>query len=112
VISTLGGAIGLLLGYGIIGLAALAMPGLPVHLSLWVVLGALGFAAGVGVAAGVIPAFSAAKLDPVGARRFERRRTAARGGPPPGQVFRGPRGGGASPPAGGVRPPPPGAPVT
>ncbi|HYV43294.1 MAG TPA: ABC transporter permease [Myxococcaceae bacterium] len=71
VISTLGGAIGLLLGAGIIGLARAAIPGLPVQLSLWVVLTALGFAAAVGVASGVMPAISAAKLDPVEALRFE-----------------------------------------
>jgi putative ABC transport system permease protein len=71
VISTLGGVIGLLLGAGIIALARLAIPGLPVHLSLWVVLTALGFAALVGVLSGVMPARSAAKLDPVEALRFE-----------------------------------------
>jgi putative ABC transport system permease protein len=71
VISTLGGAIGLLLGAGIIGLARVAIPGLPVQLSLWVVLTALGFAALVGVLSGVMPARSAAKLDPVEALRFE-----------------------------------------
>jgi putative ABC transport system permease protein len=69
VISTLGGAIGLALGAGIIGLARLA--GLPVQLSLWVVVTALGFAALVGVLSGVMPARSAARLDPVEALRFE-----------------------------------------
>jgi len=71
VISTLGGAIGLALGAGIIFLARVAVPGLPVQLSLWVVLTALGFAALVGVLSGVMPARSAAKLDPVEALRFE-----------------------------------------
>jgi putative ABC transport system permease protein len=71
VISTLGGVIGLSLGAGIIGLARVAIPGLPVQLSLWVVLTALGFAALVGVLSGVMPARSAAKLDPVEALRFE-----------------------------------------
>jgi len=71
VISTLGGVIGLSLGAGIIALARLAIPGLPVQLSAWVVLTALGFAALVGVLSGVMPARSAAKLDPVEALRFE-----------------------------------------
>jgi putative ABC transport system permease protein len=71
VISTLGGVIGLSLGAGIIALARVAVPGLPVQLSLWVVLTALGFAALVGVLSGVMPARSAAKLDPVEALRFE-----------------------------------------
>lgn len=71
VISTLGGVIGLTLGAGIIALARAAIPGLPVQLSLWVVLTALGFAALVGVVSGVMPARSAARLDPVEALRFE-----------------------------------------
>ena len=71
VISVLGGVIGLLLGAGIIALARLAIPGLPVQLSAWVVLTALGFAALVGVLSGVMPARSAARLDPVEALRFE-----------------------------------------
>jgi putative ABC transport system permease protein len=71
VISTLGGVIGLSLGAGIIALARVAIPGLPVQLSAWVVLTALGFAALVGVISGVMPARSAARLDPVEALRFE-----------------------------------------
>jgi putative ABC transport system permease protein len=71
VISVLGGLIGLGLGAGIIGLAGMAIPGLPVQLSAWVVLTAIGFAALVGVASGVIPARNAASLDPVEALRFE-----------------------------------------
>jgi putative ABC transport system permease protein len=71
VISTLGGIIGLSLGAGIIGLARLAVPGLPVQLSAWVVFTALGFAALVGVASGVMPARNAAALDPVEALRYE-----------------------------------------
>src|SRR5262249_23852693 len=71
VISTLGGLIGLALGAGIIGLARLAVPGLPGQLSAWGVFTALGFAALVGVASGVMPARNAAALDPVEALRYE-----------------------------------------
>jgi putative ABC transport system permease protein len=71
VISTLGGLIGLGLGALIIGLARMAVPGLPVQLSPWFVLTAMGFAAMVGVASGVMPARNAASLDPVEALRQE-----------------------------------------
>jgi len=71
VIASLGGLVGLGLGAGIIGLARLAMPGLPVQLSPWIVFTALGFAGAVGVLSGVIPARSAARLDPVEALRYE-----------------------------------------
>jgi putative ABC transport system permease protein len=71
VIATLGGFIGLALGAGIIAVARLALPGLPVQLSPWLVFTALGFAAVVGVVSGVMPARSAAKLDPVEALRYE-----------------------------------------
>ncbi len=71
VISSLGGLIGLGLGAGIIGLARLAIPGLPVQLSPWIVFTAIGFSAMVGVVSGVMPARSAAKLDPVEALRYE-----------------------------------------
>jgi putative ABC transport system permease protein len=71
VIASLGGLIGLALGAGIIAAARAAVPGLPVQLSPWLVFTALGFAAVVGVVSGVMPARSAAKLDPVEALRYE-----------------------------------------
>lgn len=71
VIASLGGALGLGLGALIIGLARLAVSGLPVELSGWIVFTAIGFSALVGVLSGVMPARSAAKLDPVEALRSE-----------------------------------------
>lgn len=71
VIATLGGLIGLALGAIIISVARLAVPGLPVQLSPWIVFTALGFSGLVGVLSGVMPARSAAKLDPVEALRYE-----------------------------------------
>jgi putative ABC transport system permease protein len=71
VIASIGGLVGLALGAGIIGVTQMAIPGLPVKLSPWIVLTALGFSAVVGVVSGVIPARSAAALDPVEALRYE-----------------------------------------
>jgi putative ABC transport system permease protein len=71
VIASIGGLVGLALGAGIIGVTRLAIPGLPVKLSPWIVFTALGFSAAVGVVSGVIPARSAAALDPVEALRYE-----------------------------------------
>jgi putative ABC transport system permease protein len=70
-VSTLGGVLGLALGAAIIGAARLAFPSLPVQLSPWIVITALGFSSAVGVLSGVMPARSAAKLDPVEALRYE-----------------------------------------
>jgi putative ABC transport system permease protein len=70
-VSTLGGVLGLALGAAIIGAARLAFPSLPVQLSPWIVITALGFSSAAGVLSGVMPARSAAKLDPVEALRYE-----------------------------------------
>lgn len=70
-IASLGGIIGLALGAGIIEIARLLMPSLPVRLSAWIAATALGFSGAVGVVSGVIPARMAARLDPVESLRYE-----------------------------------------
>jgi putative ABC transport system permease protein len=66
-----GGAFGLLLGIGMAQLLRLAIPALPVQTPLSFVVLAEVVAIVIGLAAGVLPARNAARLDPVEALRAE-----------------------------------------
>ncbi|MBT3204135.1 MAG: FtsX-like permease family protein [Gammaproteobacteria bacterium] len=71
VLSAIGGVVGLLFGIGTGQLLHLAMPALPVHTPWTYVVLAEISAIFIGLAAGVIPAQRAARLDPVEALRDE-----------------------------------------
>ncbi|MEQ1600527.1 MAG: FtsX-like permease family protein [Methylophilaceae bacterium] len=71
ILAALGGLFGLLLGIGLAQLMRLALPSLPVHTPWSFALGALAMSAGIGLLAGVLPAISASRLDPIEALRAE-----------------------------------------
>ncbi|MER0171123.1 MAG: ABC transporter permease [Nitrosomonas sp.] len=70
-LSAIGGLAGLLIGSGIAGLLKLLISGLPVNIPWNFVLGALCLSLVIGLAAGVVPAMRAAKLNPVDALRAD-----------------------------------------
>lgn len=69
-LTALGGAIGLLVGWGASSLAASLTP-LPARIPLWSVFAAIALAAVTGILFGLLPAVRASKLDPVDALRYE-----------------------------------------
>jgi putative ABC transport system permease protein len=71
VLSTLGGVIGLVVGTSIAWLLKTLVSGLPVSIPWNYVMGALALSVLVGLAAGVVPAMRAARMDPVEALREE-----------------------------------------
>ncbi len=71
VLSTVGGVIGIALGYLIGFVASLHPQMVEVNVPFWSVALALGFSAGVGIFFGIVPAFKAAIVHPIDALRHE-----------------------------------------
>ena len=72
-LSLLGGAVGLLAGWGLGAAVASALPGdfPPARVPLWAAVLAFGFSALVGIFFGIYPAGKASRLDPIDALRYE-----------------------------------------
>jgi putative ABC transport system permease protein len=70
-LAAIGGLMGLVLGIGLAQLIRLAVPALPVHTPLSFAVLAEVLAMAIGLAAGVLPARNAARLNPVDALRTE-----------------------------------------
>jgi len=70
VLTALGAAAGMLLGWGLASVVATLTP-LPARIPLWAVGTALAMAALTGMIFGLLPAYRASRLDPVVALRFE-----------------------------------------
>lgn len=71
VLSTVGGTIGIALGFGICAVASMHPSMVKVPVPAWAVMLGLSFSAGTGVIFGIIPAFKAAILHPIDALRYE-----------------------------------------
>lgn len=70
VLSLVGGVMGILLGFGVAGLARWVM-GIPAVVPVWAVILAVGVSSVTGLVFGIYPAAQAAKLDPVEAMRAD-----------------------------------------
>jgi putative ABC transport system permease protein len=71
ILAALGGLLGLILGVGLAQLISFLLPSFPVHTPWSFAVGALVMSAVIGLLAGVLPARSAALLDPIEALRAE-----------------------------------------
>src|SRR5688500_11882183 len=70
VLTSIGGILGIALGSAI-GITVSLATGFPISLPWWSFALGLGFSASVGVFFGMVPAFRAARLDPIEALRYE-----------------------------------------
>ena len=68
-LATIGGAVGIFLAW-VVGKIVTATF-FPTYLSILAVLGALAASGGVGILSGIVPAWKAARLDPIEALRYE-----------------------------------------
>lgn len=71
ILASLGGILGLLLGVGVAQLVHFLLPSFPVHTPWNFAVGALVISGVIGLLAGVLPARSASRLDPIDALRAE-----------------------------------------
>jgi putative ABC transport system permease protein len=69
-LTSMGGVLGIVLGAGI-GYAVHLLSGFPISLPWWAFAIGIGFSAGVGIFFGMYPAYTAARLDPIEALRYE-----------------------------------------
>jgi putative ABC transport system permease protein len=70
-LSGLGGLLGLVVGFAIVGIAQIAIPGMPLRVSILYCVVAELIAVVIGLVAGVLPARHAAELEPLDALRTE-----------------------------------------
>ena len=66
ILTSLGGALGLALAAGVAWLIGATTP-IPMTITIAYVFLSLGFSGGIGIIAGIYPAFKAARLDPINA---------------------------------------------
>jgi len=71
VLTSVGGLLGMTLGWIVSIASRLAFPNLPTLVPLWAVLLGIGVSVGIGLFFGIWPASKAARLDPVEALRYE-----------------------------------------
>jgi putative ABC transport system permease protein len=70
VLTSVGGVLGVLIGAGV-GISVRTFTPLPVSMPWWSFLIGFAFSGSVGVTFGLLPAFRAARLDPIEALRYE-----------------------------------------